>query len=331
MDFIGNTKNLKVEITSYCNAACPGCVRNDFGGGVVDTLELNHMNIELWQRLMREDTKDYQFKEVLFDGNVGDFCMHPDAIKFAEAVMEYHPETEVHINTNGGARNEKFWTDLGKTLSNINHRINFAIDGLEDTHHIHRRRTTYDVVKRNMLAFINAGGRANWVYTAFDHNIHQIAEAKQRSQEYGCGWFEVRQSCIPGEDMYTKTDKEEYEIGTTKIDDIDEYLEKFLDERYKIAIQDSETEHDCKAYRERQIQIDWKGNIWPCSYIYSTEVLTQQMSTSPFYMERIEHPKERINLNHYSLNDILQGLFYTEILPEQISCKSLEICNRNCF
>ncbi len=40
--------------------------------------------------------------EILFDGNVGDLCMHPDAIDFIKTTVDAHPECSVHINTNGG-------------------------------------------------------------------------------------------------------------------------------------------------------------------------------------------------------------------------------------
>lgn len=41
-----NITKLKVEVTSYCNAACPGCVRNDFGGKTVDWLNLSHRSMD---------------------------------------------------------------------------------------------------------------------------------------------------------------------------------------------------------------------------------------------------------------------------------------------
>lgn len=333
MNWKDNLRNIKVEITSYCNAACPGCIRNDHGGKTVDTLDLNHMDLDLWTRIIEIDTKDHTLNEILFDGNVGDFCMHPDAIEFLKPIISHHPKTEIHINTNGGARNVKFWQELGNLLSQINHRVNFAIDGLEDTHHIHRRRTTYDMVTRNMRAFAEAGGRANWVYTAFDHNIHQIAEARKRSREYGCSWFQLRHSCIPGEELYTKTDTEEYEIGTENIYNLEEYMEKFIEEKYK-SYGGKRVESPCTAYREQQIQIDWKGNLWPCSYIYSTEV-THRLSTSPFHSSLrepgIEHPGDTINLKNYSLNEILDSEFYKSIIQHSLENDPWRICKIYCL
>lgn len=329
MNWLSNLRNLKVEITSYCNAACPGCTRNITGGATVADLDLGHMPLELWTRLCQTDTKDILIRELLLDGSVGDMCMHPLALDFIDVFMEAHPESEILINTNGGARNVKFWSQLGERLSKINHRVNFAIDGLEDTHHIHRRNTTYEIVTRNMQAFISAGGRANWVYTAFDHNIHQISTANQRATDMGCAYFEVRQSCIPGSDLYTKTVREEYSIGTDLIEDIPEFLDKIIEEQHLINMPEENAESDCQAYHEKQIQIDWRGNVWPCSYIYSTEVKQNRESLSPFYSST-DHPGDTINLYSYSLTDILQNVFYQDVLPDAVNRACWQVCQERC-
>ena len=339
--WLSNAKRLKVEITSYCNAACPGCTRNVTGGDLVHNLSLEHMSLDLWTRLMWKDTKDMNFSDILFDGAVGDICMHPKALEFIRAAILHHPESEIQINTNGGARNEIFWGTLGKILKDKPHRINFAIDGLEDTHHIHRRKTTYDMVVRNMKAFIAAGGQANWVYTLFDHNTHQQEEAHNRAIALNCGWFNVRQSCIDGEDMYTKTKTEEYEIGTDTIRDLPESFHML---REDMTFSDNEVEEvnsECTAFRERQIQIDFRGILWPCSYIYSTNVFSdRRQGRSPFYDGNLDpdskfpfvpHPENTIDLHHHSLVDILSNNFYTETLPDALDAKSWDICQLWCM
>lgn len=329
MDWLDNLHNLKVEVTSYCNAACPGCQRNHFGGKTVDTLDLNHMSLDLWTKIMK-DSQELKLQEILFDGAVGDLIMHPKALDIIKIAQQHHPKTEILINTNGGARNTTFWSELGGLLSRYNHRVNFAIDGLEDTHHIHRRNTKFDLIIRNAKAFIEAGGRASWTYTAFDHNIHQIEIARQRAIDLGFTFWELRGSCIPGTDMVVKTESEDYQIGTDNIDDITETLDKIIEEKYPTYYDFNHIDHKCTAYRERQIQIDWEGNLWPCSYIYSTEVQTIAETMSPFEEEKLQHPKDKINLNYNSLTDILQNTFYTKELPDAIESECLTVCKERC-
>ncbi len=338
MNWLTNFRCIKVEITSHCNAKCPGCTRNITGGKNISNLDLSHMPFELWQRIMHEDTKDLNLQEVLFDGNVGDLLMHPRALDFIKTTVEAHPKIHIQVNTNGGARTEQFWTELGNYLKDIPHKFNFAIDGLEDTHHIHRRSTTYDVVVRNMKAFIDAGGQASWVYTLFDHNIHQQEEAEARAGELGCHWFQVRHSCIPGEDLYTKTDTEEYAISTDNIYDYDEKLEL---KKGIIKVDPIEfNNHSCSAFNERQIQIDFRGMLWPCSYIYATEVYNDKpLSVSPFYRKtdkiedqpEMEHPRNKLNLHKHTLPEILTNDFFANQLPSAIENKRLNVCNKWCF
>ena len=42
------------------------------------------------------------------------------------------------IYTNGGFRSKKWWSEYGNLLKDKTHEVNFAIDGLEDTHHFYR-------------------------------------------------------------------------------------------------------------------------------------------------------------------------------------------------
>ncbi len=329
MDWLRNTHNIKVEITSFCNAACPGCQRNHMGGKTINELDLQHMDLELWKKIL-VDTQVLDLQEILFDGAVGDMIMHPQALDFVQAALDAHPHTEILINTNGGARNAKFWSELGTKLSSRNHRINFAIDGLDDTHSLHRRNTKYDLIMRNVQAFIGAGGRASWTFTAFDHNVHQIDLAKSKAIDLGFSYWEVRGSCIPGTDMEVLTDKEAYQIGTDNIDEIKEELVKIVEEKYPVVNDFGWIDHKCTAYRERQIQIDWKGNLWPCSYIYSTEVKTIPERTSPFGEGKLDHPRENINLKHRSFKDIMEDVFYKEVLPSNIEQECLEVCKERC-
>ena len=67
-------------------------------------------------------------------------------------------------------RTEKFWS-LGKLNANKEIYVVFCLDGLEDTHEIYRRKTNFNKIISNMKAFIDAGGYAGVITTAFDHNI----------------------------------------------------------------------------------------------------------------------------------------------------------------
>jgi MoaA/NifB/PqqE/SkfB family radical SAM enzyme len=92
------------------------------------------------------------------------------------------------MNTNAGAKNETWWSDLAATIGRMGAVI-FSVDGLRDTNHIYRQGVVWNNVERNMRAFINAGGRARWDFLIFEHNQHQVEEAEALANEWGCEKF----------------------------------------------------------------------------------------------------------------------------------------------
>ena len=75
-----------------------------------------------------------------------------------------------------------------KIQTNRKSHVRFSVDGLRDTNHLYRRNTDFDVIMRNAQTFID-GGRATWVFIAFQHNEHQIGEAKRTFDKNGISKF----------------------------------------------------------------------------------------------------------------------------------------------
>ena len=70
----------------------------------------------------------------------------------------------------------------------------FGIDGLEDTNHIYRQGTVFKQIIRNVKAFIQAGGRAQWDFIVFKHNEHQVEKAGELSKKLGFEIFSIKRS-----------------------------------------------------------------------------------------------------------------------------------------
>ena len=56
----------------------------------------------------------------------------------------------------------------------VNGRVDFNIDGLQDTNHVYRKNTNFEKIIDNASAYIRMGGIAEWNYIVFKHNQHQI-------------------------------------------------------------------------------------------------------------------------------------------------------------
>ena len=229
---VNNVKRLHIELSSRCNASCPACSRNYSGGPVADGLELTDLSLSDIKRMVPVEIAK-NLIGINFCGNVGDPGMAPDLIPILEYFREQSPKIVQQLRTNGGMRNEKFWTTLGNFFvkqppPRDNHLFSkagvvFSVDGLEDTNHIYRRGVVWEKLIRNMRAYSATGAFAVWEWLLFEHNEHQVEEARIIAKELGfefivknpLGFGEYEDS-ISGMNVYGKDGDYEYTIWPTK-------------------------------------------------------------------------------------------------------------------
>jgi len=178
-----NINEYQLEITTYCNAACPQCPRNIQGSGINPYMPLVHLSREAIDAAFGVEHCG-KLKQIFFCGSYGDPVMHPDFLDILQDFRRKHPTLWLYIHTNGGVHDERYWAEIA-TIMNGYGQIDFGFDGLEDTLHLYRRNVKYAVAMRNARAFIGAGGRAQWNYIVFKHNEHQVETARALSKEYG--------------------------------------------------------------------------------------------------------------------------------------------------
>ena len=166
--------HMNAELSNYCNAACPMCARFDSDQNLVPEITnnkhttLDDMKNKIGTKLIKN------LKMFRSCGNVGDGTMNPECLDIYEFVKKTNPKTTLTLNTNGGARNPEFFTEMAK----LGVVITFSIDGLQDTNHLYRRNVKWDKVMTNVKSFIDSGGIAIWDYLIFKHNEHQSDKAE---------------------------------------------------------------------------------------------------------------------------------------------------------
>jgi MoaA/NifB/PqqE/SkfB family radical SAM enzyme len=182
-----NIRDVHLEISSLCNASCPWCPRTFWGyphnGGYPEVnFTLDHAK--------KIFTPDFlmQLTSICINGNFGDIVMNPEGPDIVEYFLGQNPNLDIRISTNGGARDQTFWTRLAQSGATIS----FCLDGLEDTHHLYRQNTVWDTVIRNAKTVISAGGNAEWKMIEFKHNQHQIDSCRKLSQQLGFKTFDLR-------------------------------------------------------------------------------------------------------------------------------------------
>lgn len=178
-----NIKQVHLEITQRCQAACPMCDRNENGG--VDNRHITNaeLSIDDCKKIFSPDFIR-QLDAMYMCGNLGDPIVARDTLEVFKYFREHNPTMWLSMNTNAGAKTVEWWEELAKVINNKGAVI-FSVDGLHDTNHLYRQNVVWDNVERNMRAFINTGGRARWDFLIFKHNEHQVAEAEALSKEWG--------------------------------------------------------------------------------------------------------------------------------------------------
>jgi MoaA/NifB/PqqE/SkfB family radical SAM enzyme len=171
----------QIEITSYCNAACPQCPRNLNGHGINPYMPLTHLPREVIDRAFTEELCS-RLRQIFFCGSYGDPIMHPDFLDILRDFRKKAPTLWLYFHTNGGVHNPDYWAEVAGIMNGYG-QIDFGIDGLEDTLHLYRKNVKYNKVIENAAAFINAGGRAQWNYIVFKHNEHQVEQVKQLASD----------------------------------------------------------------------------------------------------------------------------------------------------
>ncbi len=185
-------KQVHLEITQKCQAACPMCDRNEEGGADNRHITNAELSLEDCQRIFTVDFIK-QLSTMYMCGNLGDPIVAKDTLDIFRYFRSCNDKMWLSMNTNAGAKDEAWWKELARVLGRMGTVI-FSVDGLRDTNHLYRQNVVWDNVERNMRAFISAGGRARWDFLIFAHNEHQVEEAKEFSKELGFEKFQAKKT-----------------------------------------------------------------------------------------------------------------------------------------
>jgi MoaA/NifB/PqqE/SkfB family radical SAM enzyme len=330
----------QIEITSYCNAACPQCPRNLNGHGINPYMPLSHLDRKILDQTFTTELCQ-RLRQVFFCGSYGDPIMHPDFLDILKDFRNKNPTLWLYIHTNGGVHDSAYWAEIANIMNGYG-QIDFGIDGLEDTLHLYRRNVKYHKVIDNARSFIQAGGRAQWNFIVFQHNQHQVEAVQQLGK--ALGFFNVlirntgrffdhrtitEMSQWPVENKHTV----EYYL---KVPDKTEYRNKSmlclseLKQQYP-DIKDyfNQTKIVCDALKGRKVAISAEGLVLPCnffthnlydrrfrepdtlpgSHMYSTVDNKNQVRE---FLE--SYGLDKLNINHYSLKDIFDLAMWQDLV-----------------
>jgi|TARA_R110001606_G_scaffold361434_1_gene514542 MoaA/NifB/PqqE/SkfB family radical SAM enzyme len=334
---LSDVKSLQLEITNLCNAACPQCPRNFFGGKTLTTLPLKNWTLTEF----RENIPLEQFtslEQVYFCGTYGDPFSNYYITQIVQHIKSILPEVKIGIHTNGGIGKNKTYVEVAPYVD----FIAFGIDGLEDTNHIYRRNVLWDKVMDNATTFIAGGGIAYWDYIVFDHNQDQVDAAEILSKEMGFAKFSAKRT---GRFLNRKHEYESKLTVYNKKNLVDYIIYPPSDPKYRNSNYDklptsSISEYakkaciSCNALNIKEIYIGADGFVFPCGWLhdrlYGPEV---DGTADQTLMKSLMHTSGGLastNVFHGKLKNIVEGEWFANIQKSWTDGNRLERCGVMC-
>ena len=328
-------KTVHLEITNNCQASCPMCNRNINGGLDNPLIKIQNWSLDEFKKIMNplfELIHGYYFC-----GNFGDPILNNDLLEMCHHSSVYAPRVRVSIHTNGGARSTEWWAKLAGALP-ADHMVTFALDGLADTHHLYRVGTTFDTVTRNAKTFIQAGGRAEWVFIRFKHNEHQVEEARRLASQWGFEKFTVKNSSRfilePSVKVVDRTGVETHQIEPASDTPL-KFIDKKVINAYKQVVASSTI--SCKVQEDKEIYIDAYRNLYPCcwlasvpySYVDNDDAIEVRTAMLQQHQELITSLGNTNTLTR-SVEEIINSDQYQSVWDSYWTTNKLIVCARTC-
>lgn len=313
---ISKLQKIELEITSNCNAACPGCART-----------LNKDKLEICEYGIKEvkeifDTKKkIQNKNFKLCGVLGDPVINKDCLEITEYILKN--KGSVEISTNASLRSVNWWYKMGELANNYknNLKVHFCIDGHKNTNHIYRVNTNFEKIEKNLEAFCENAPKysSSWIFIVFDHNEKDLDTAKKHAQRLGLNFATRTGMRNSYYDWITKIKKQEKKILVSKKH---EHSKKNLVQKIFNFIESKDKDEQiekqlistvkCKFIHQNEIFIASDLSVWPCCFLWDS------------YFKNKESIREKLdifdngwnNLKYNTLEHILSHEWFQKLLEE---------------
>ena len=316
-------RRLQIELTNYCNAACPLCDRENLTKEQLNNTAISFEKIR--SIITNDDWSD--LNQIHLCGNYDEPTIHPDCMDIVKWLIgNTSAKTEIRIASNGGTRDESFWKELGELSDKyrVNHKDNersrlsviFGIDGLEDTNHIYRKNVRWDHLKRNFECYIENGGYAEWQFICFEHNIHQLDKVQTLAKKWNFKKFKVINT-------FRNVDQHQDDVVPADVSS------KLKNKDLKEEKQRSLSRIDCKALDkesalDRSLFINHLGVVTPCCWMGTMHQMNKTKRLWKSYDTDIN------NINKYErMSDLLKSKFFL-FLKSSIEKQYNPTCLHHC-
>ena len=367
---MGLCMEITIEVTSNCQAGCPGCIRHKVFNPDTDLVSNPPKNLNLPVDVHNQLIDEVYDKvtHLTYDGSFGDSPFHPDFLELIEySASKCTKIQDLSISTNGSYKPPAFWKKLGEILHKYlprNHHVMFDLDGVDnETQIMYRVDTNYDKIIQNAEAFSSGGGNAVWKMIPFDFNEDLVDKAKELAEKHNFYGFQrnriqrVEQKAvkIALSEKLNELDKmkeEDEDLMNISDDLVEQNLKKAknlikdipvdtnLDAEANLEKIRENTGITCKWGTSNRYQISHDGSVWRCcwmnsNYQYKTQFDAGGRENWQRFTKRYNEGWNNLHSNSFS--DIIRHDFFTKDLEESFSNKfddevnpKLKVCTTRC-
>jgi sulfatase maturation enzyme AslB (radical SAM superfamily) len=348
MTYPFNVTSIHLELTDKCQAACPMCPRNWFGGRERDYVRNEEITLQQFQQWFPGEFLQ-QIKHIYACGNLGDPLLAKDCLEIFQYIADNtQDDCTMSIHTNGSLRNEAWWKELAKVLGTRG-QVTFGIDGLSDTHEIYRRNTSFEKIIKNAKTFIDAGGRARADTIVFKHNEHQVEQIEVFLKDIGFESINFKATQrFYGMDNFPVKDNDNNTLYYIFSPIGKRWTERMIDvkfdriikpENYNRLINESIIQPDCKSKKE--IFVNAYGEVFPCCQVGGTytnveDVIEADGAEYEIRKRMIQSTKEFVkdvtvlNLHGTNIVEVLKNCGWDEAISKNTTVDKKLICVKNC-
>ena len=342
-------RTVHLEITAKCQAACLQCDRNINGGDLNPNIKLDELSLEDCKKIFQPEFVK-QLDSLFMCGNLGDPVIAKDSLEVMEYLRSQNPNIWLSMNTNAGAKKPEWWSELAKVMGRKGHII-FSLDGLKDTNHLYRQNVNWDIAWENAVAFIEAGGKAHWDYLIFEHNEHQVEEARALAEKTGfkkfipkkTGRFFSTMKQVKKDEHQAKNRKgaetqllqqpKEVKYKNKALDKIKEITDKHGSlEKYFDNVQIS-----CKVAAEKNMYISAEGLVLPCCWVAGSMYKWWQKPGENQVWELLQQSggKDEFNAKKHGIKYVLNNEYFSHRLVDSWSKPNVHagkpmVCSQKC-
>jgi MoaA/NifB/PqqE/SkfB family radical SAM enzyme len=338
-----------LELTERCQASCPMCDRNMKGGKLNPNLSLNELSLSDIQQMFVPEFVT-QLDRIYMCGNFGDPIVADDTLEIFQYFRSVKNELTLGMNTNAGAKKPDWWRELARTLGTHSY-VKFSLDGLKDTNHLYRQGVNWDIAIENAQAFIEAGGKAHWDYLIFEHNEHQVEEARELSERMGFKRFipkktgrfyssvksdgkaEHQAVNRKGQEKQLLQKPKEVKYQNKEIEKISELKEKYG----SLETYFDNVKIKCKVAEEKNLYISAEGLVMPCCWVAGNMYKWWQKPGENQVWELIQESggKEVFDAKTLGIKGVLENEYFSYRLRDSwdkpnIHMGKSKVCSEKC-